>query len=294
MNIKNALFQLLENTSDIVMITEIEELDYPKGPKIIYVNRAFTNLTEYRAEEIIGRTPRVLQGKDTDKKILGKIKETIIERKSGRFEVINYTKSGKKYWLDLHLLPIKDENGVVVLYGAIERDITNLKDRNEKLKQEAYTDKLTKVYNRAFLEDNYFHNYNLEDLSDHNIGVLIIDIDNFKEVNDVKGHLFGDKVLKQVSRVLESNCRKNQDEVIRYSGDEFILIYTNASPDVIKAKANNIIELSELLTGHKISVSIGGAFLNEKDKTFKHLIKRAEQALYEAKSEGKNCCVFQD
>lgn len=294
MNIKDALFQLVENSNDILMITEINELDYPKGPKIIYVNKAFTNLTEYKAEEVIGRTPRVLQGKDTDRKVLDRIKKTLEEGKSGKFEILNYTKSGKKYWLEMSLMPIKDEKGDVVYYGSIQKDITNLKVHNEKLKFEIYTDKLTKVYNRAFLEETYLHGFNLLEDRNKNFGILVIDVDHFSQLNDAKGHLFGDKILQQIAEILIQNCRKNQDEVIRYSGDEFMIIYKDATVDTIKLKANNILKSAEVLNNYNISLSIGGCFYKKGDKKFKTLINRADEGLYQAKALRHNSFVFQD
>jgi len=294
MNIKDAIFQLVANTNDILIITEIKELDYPKGPNIVYVNKAFTSLTEYRVEEILGRTPRVLQGKDTDKKVLEKIKNTIKERKSGKFELINYTKSGRKYWLEINLLPIKDQSGEVVYYGSIQRDITNLKVTNEKLKKQNYTDKLTKVYNRAYLEETYFNDFDLTNSTNHTIGLLVIDVDNFKQLNDAKGHLFGDKILQEIAELLLQNCRKNQDDVIRYSGDEFIIVYKDANPDIIKLKANNIVKSAEILSNHDITLSLGGCFYKKGDKKFKSLINRADEGLYQAKALRNNSFVFQD
>lgn len=118
---------VLDQADDVVIITEIEPLDEPFGPKIVYVNHAFTKLTGYTEEEILGKTPRVLQGDKTDKNTLRLIREALEKKESIHVELLNYAKDKTEYWLDFTIIPIKDGVGDIKYFAAIEHDITQRK-----------------------------------------------------------------------------------------------------------------------------------------------------------------------
>lgn len=118
---------VLDQTDDIVIITEVYPIDDPLGPKIIYVNQSFTTLTGYSQEEVLGKTPRILQGDKTDKETLKRIKMALEKKEAIHVELLNYSKDGKEYWLDFTIVPIKDNNGDVKYFAAIEHDITERK-----------------------------------------------------------------------------------------------------------------------------------------------------------------------
>ena len=123
----------VENANDAVIITEATDLD--DGLKVIYVNRAFTNITGYQADEIIGKTPRLLQSEETSRETLDDIRTHLMEGKPYRGEVLNKSKYGKLYWVDLNIFPIKDDHGNIILFAAIERDVTEQK-KSEKDREE--------------------------------------------------------------------------------------------------------------------------------------------------------------
>jgi PAS domain S-box-containing protein len=126
------------NARDGVVITTADlEGD---GPKIIYVNEAFANITGYSAEEAIGRTPRILQGKETQHHELDRLKEALKAGKPFEGEVINYHKNGTPYWLDISIVPIHNEDGQITHFTAIERDITEKKRVETQIQD--YADKL--------------------------------------------------------------------------------------------------------------------------------------------------------
>jgi len=116
----------LDNAKDIIVITEATPLDKP-GPRIVYANQAFYDLTGFTPEETIGNDPRMLQGKDTDRATLDRVRAALKAHEPIRVEVVNYTKSGQSYWLDMIIAPLRNPEGEVTHFAAIERDITAVK-----------------------------------------------------------------------------------------------------------------------------------------------------------------------
>ena len=115
--------EIIANTNDIVIVTEAAPLQEP-GPRIIYVNEAFTKLTGYRPEEVLGKTPRLLQGPDTSAETRRAIGAALQREEAFRGEILNYGKYGQRYWLDIQIVPLKDEHNQVTYFAAIERDLT--------------------------------------------------------------------------------------------------------------------------------------------------------------------------
>lgn len=130
-HVRGQQLRLLEaavsRTNDILLITEAEPIDGPDHPRIVYVNEAFTRRTGYTAEEVIGRSPRMLQGPKTQRAELARIRRALKRWEPVRAEVINYTKSGEALWLELDIVPLADENGWYTHWVAIERDVTERK-----------------------------------------------------------------------------------------------------------------------------------------------------------------------
>lgn len=131
--------RLLEHSvsrlNDIVLITEAEPLDDPHGPRIVYVNDAFERRTGYTREEVLGKTPRILQGPKTQRDELARIGTALRKWEQVRAELINYTKSGEEFWLELDIVPVADPTGWFTHWVAVERDITPRK-RAEQAAQE--------------------------------------------------------------------------------------------------------------------------------------------------------------
>lgn len=121
-NLDPLLLQMLERSSDMVVITEA----VPKkpGPGIVYVNPAFTSISGYTADEVLGQSPRLLQGPDTDRKMLDDIRNALERHSPIRRTVLNYAKNGRPYWLDLSIFPLTDARGIVTHFGSLQRDVT--------------------------------------------------------------------------------------------------------------------------------------------------------------------------
>ncbi len=128
------LESVITNANDAVLVTEAELIDLP-GPKIVYVNDAFTTMTGYTVEEVIGKTPRMLQGPKTDKQEIARIRESLQKRESIEVEIINYKKNGEEFWTDFTIVPVWDKEGGLTHWVAIQRDVTARK-RHEEMTRE--------------------------------------------------------------------------------------------------------------------------------------------------------------
>ena len=126
------LESVITNTSDSVMITEAEPFDEP-GPRIIYINEAFTKMTGYTAAEVIGKTPRILQGPKTDKKELYLFNEAIRNWQACEITIINYKKNGEEFWNNISVSPVANENGLYTQWIAIERDVTESLKKDQEI-----------------------------------------------------------------------------------------------------------------------------------------------------------------
>ncbi|HBB32616.1 MAG TPA: PAS domain-containing protein [Cyanobacteria bacterium UBA8803] len=131
------------NANDAIVITEAEPIDKP-GPRIVYVNQGFTRMTGYTAEEVIGKTPRFLQGPKTDRAQSDKIRDTLSRWEPVRAELINYRKDGSEFWVELNIVPVVDENGRYTHWMAIERDITERK-HSETVSAQREKERTTKL-----------------------------------------------------------------------------------------------------------------------------------------------------
>ncbi len=172
------LESVITNSTDSVLITEAEPFDLP-GPRILYVNNAFTKMTGYTKEEVIGKTPRILQGPNSDKEELAKMKEAMRKWENYEIETINYKKSGEEYWVNFSIVPVADATGWYTHWIAIERDVTaRKKAEEEKLK---LISELT-ASNKELKQFSYITSHNLRAPVANLLGIFnILDVSSIKD-----------------------------------------------------------------------------------------------------------------
>ncbi len=165
---------------------------------------------------------------------------------------------------------------------------------HDKLEQLSILDPLTKTYNRRFGMERLKEEFSRSVRTNTPIGVLMLDLDLFKKVNDTYGHIVGDKVLINFSEIVKENLRK-EDTLVRYGGEEFLVVLPNATLKGIKTAAEKIRRLVEDSVVRyknqelKITVSIGGvSFPNDEIESVEEIIKKADENLYIAKEAGRN------
>ena len=183
------LESVITNATDSILITEAEPFDLP-GPRIIYVNDAFTKMTGYTKEEVIGETPRILQGPKTSRKTLDKLRLALENWESCEVELINYRKNGEEFWVNFTIVPIANEKGWFTHWIAIERDIT-LKKKEEQEKEQLIRELTQNISDiRQFA---YITSHNLRAPLSNLIGLLNLTEDIVVQDETLKEILFGFK-----------------------------------------------------------------------------------------------------
>lgn len=321
-------FDVVEHAQDVIIVTDAESLEAPIGPKIVYVNKAFENLTGYSTEEVIGETPRMLQGKFTDKETTDRIKQSLIKKEPIRETILNYGKDGHPYWLDMIIIPLTNRLGQVTHFAAIERDVTEqkfyaeqlekrnkdlrelknnlqdivdkqtaqLREANLKLERIAYFDVLTDLPNRRYFQDQLAKQ--IAYTKRHKLTLMfgIADLDDFKRINDTYGHATGDQALGIAAQVFKSIFRR-EDAYGRMGGEEFVFAVQVKTKRDVESICRKLVQQFAKISvpiengeSMGISASIGAHYekVNE-ETTAESLYKKADQALYQAKAAGKKC-----
>ena len=283
---------IIESAHDLIVVTKPDHSDIAKQT-IVYVNPAFTELTEYSYDEAVGKRAKLLElfSDDITRK---EVREALEKKMPVRATIQTNSKSGKEYWLNLNMIPLKDRNGELTYYASIERDVTNEKKLVNELEKLSKTDSLTGLLNRRVLLEVADKEISRYQRSGTVFCLLILDLDHFKRINDTYGHSAGDRILQAVAELLKEQERP-YDYAIRMGGEEFCILLSNTSMkqayrfgERIRKSISeiNVYEDGQLM---KITTSIGISEVIETDTKFESTLMRADEALYKAKAAGRNC-----
>ncbi|KAF7779996.1 hypothetical protein PMAN_a0959 [Pseudoalteromonas marina] len=318
---------VVENTQDMVVITDAKNIKHPEGPKIIYVNKAFEVLTGYTSAEVIGETPRILQGDLTDSKGKQRIYAALERREEVTETLLNYDVRGRPYWVEMNIIPLKNKFGEVTHFAAIQRDVSKSKFQTEQLEKRnkdlkelkvnlenlvqertfelqqaksqlekiAFFDPLTGIPNRRFFSDQV---NKLVKGSVRRGGIIafgLFDVDNFKAVNDTYGHDVGDRVLVELANIL-THILRIDDVFCRFGGEEFafavILKEVDDAEPVAEKLINAIRDLKVPVEGENtinVTVSMGLNVVSPNNSTdIDDEIKKSDAAMYQIKKSGKD------
>ncbi len=283
----------IEASPNAVIITSAEAPDYP----IEYVNPAFERMTGYAAQEVIGRSMRLLLGSDTRQAAVAEFKAATIEQREGHAVVRCYRKDGTLFWNDLYTSVVRDADGKVTHFVAAQYDITDMKRYEAELEIQANQDTVTGLANRNLLRDRLSQALAYAARYAHPVWVIHVDLDRFKFINDTLGLSAGDALLKQVAgRLLE--CVRETDTVARLAADEFVLVLperTNESLAMhIIQRIMDAIAQPFVIEGHEffITCSVGMAVYPTDGEDSETLMKHADIAMYRAKETGRNNSQF--
>ena len=269
---------------------------------IVSVNKSFERLTGYATAEVVGRNPSLLKSGRHDAEFYKQMWASLLEDGNWAGELWDKRKDGAVYPKWLNISAVRDETGEITHFVAISMDMTERKQAEEKIHRLAFFDTLTDLPNRRLLVDR------LGQAIAHSLrtcacgAIFFMDLDNFKIINDTKGHDAGDMLLIEVAARLKSCVREN-DTVARLGGDEFVVILQDLSntQEAAASQAESIarkiaasLSYPYHLAGHEYhcSVSIGVCMFQGRDTSIEELLKRADTAMYQAKSATGNGVRF--
>ena len=261
--------------------------------RIEFVNRAFTHMTGYTAEEVIGKTPSLLSSGRHDAEFYRQMWEVLRRDGYWRGEVWNRRKSGELYLEMLTITAITDDTGAVSHYAALFSDITHLRENEEHIRKLAYYDALTGLPNRRLLEDRLELAIRHAHRNQSRLAVIFIDLDHFKQVNDTLGHAFGDELLVMMAERLQMGLRED-DTLARLGGDEFLVLLPGLEEiDEVTRIARRLIEMvcaPCVIEGQefRLGCSLGISLYPDDATTGSTLVHNADMAMYRAKQEGRN------
>jgi len=287
-----------------IMITDAEG-------SIVDTNAAFTRITGYSREEALGLNPRLLGAGRQDNAYFATMWQHLLDKGHWSGEIWNQRKCGEVYPESLTISAVRDHQQHVLQYVAIFADISERKALEEKLRQFAFFDPLTGLPNRRLLDERFHQSVLASKRSGLYSALMLLDLDNFKQVNDRHGHDAGDLLLIEVTRRLTTGVRE-VDTVARLGGDEFVVLLSelDANKVVSTHQARGVAEKllaivaapyqltivqagqNNITVEHLCSASIGVALFIDNEFSQKDVMKGADSAMYQAKDAGRNKVQF--
>ncbi len=281
--------KVFASSGEAIMITDEEA-------RIVAVNSAFTSMTGYTEQELLGKNPRVMASGLHDQAFFREMWKAINDTGHWQGEIWDRGKNGRIYpkWTTINL--IRNEQGRPVNYIAVANDITERKIAEKNIEFLAYYDVLTGLANRTLLHDRLTQVMAAAHRDRQKFSLLFLDIDRFKYVNDSMGHAIGDKLLQLVARRM-LDCVREGDTVSRIGGDEFVVLLRETDESGAAHVAEKILKSLAVaydIEGTRISTyaSIGISVYPDHAGDIDTLIRNADMAMYHAKSEGRNNFQF--
>lgn len=277
---------IFDASSEAMIVTDLDN-------NIVTVNPAFTTTTGYTLEEVRGKNPKILQSGKQSPAFYREMWHTLSCSGHWDGEVWNLRKNGEIYaeWLSINV--IYNEDGTKRMHVAIFTDITKKKRANELVWRHANYDHLTQLPNRRLFGDRLEQNLKTAHRNRETLGLMFIDLDHFKPINDTHGHHLGDKLLKQAADRI-NQCVRSVDTVARIGGDEFTVILPKlGDPQHAGKLAGTIIQSLNApfyIDGLtlEISASIGITLYPKDASDAEQLVKHADAAMYQAKNSGRS------
>ncbi len=277
--------RVFESASEGIVIASTQ-------PAIVAVNPAFTRITGYSEQEVLGKNPNILSSGRQDALFYRELWESLLRTGRWQGELWNRRKNGELYPEWLTISAVQDGQGQISHYVATFSDISKLKESEDKLAFLAHHDPLTHLPNRIMLDRYLQRSLQKSVQRGIAVAVLFLDLDEFKYINDTWGHPCGDRVLQLVAQRL-LHCIGSSAKLTRHGGDEFVLVVEAASPPELEQLAGKLLQTLEtpFATDNRefhISGSIGISLYPQHGSDADTLIKNADAAMYEAKRQGRN------
>jgi diguanylate cyclase (GGDEF)-like protein/PAS domain S-box-containing protein len=295
------LLRAIATASNGIVIADATRSDLP----LVYANSAFLRLTGYAADEVLGRNCRFLQGSGTDPAQIQPMRRRLLAGRDVHTVLLNYRRDGSAFWNELHISPVTDAAGDITHYIGNQLDVTSRVERERRTTYLAHHDGLTALPNRAHILEHLDLELRRARRSGMSVAVLMLDLDQFKEINDRFGHAAGDAVLTWAARRLRSAVREG-DLLGRLGGDEFLLVLAGLPPaggspgdpgpegsaddmlsrvrDHLHTALDHPLALADATI--RVSASSGAALFPRDAVEAAELVARADAAMYRHKTGG--------
>jgi len=300
---------VFDSSAVAILITDL-------SANIISINPAYTRVTDFHPDEVIGHhLYELLTAEGTVKFTEAMLKEQAAGLDDGAqsvsIEVQQRCKDGSLIWTEIHSTPERDAAGAITGYHRICRNVTGRKQMEDQIRQLAFYDPLTKLPNRRLLDDRLNQAMAASKRNKCYTALMFLDLDNFKPLNDQHGHVVGDLLLVEAAERLRS-CVREMDTVARFGGDEFVVVLSALSPDRAEsisqaASIANKIRTSlaapyrlisrqdgagDAVVEHCCTSSIGVVVFSDYQASPDEVLRWADAAMYEAKDSGRNAIRF--
>jgi diguanylate cyclase (GGDEF)-like protein/PAS domain S-box-containing protein len=282
---------VFRNSHNGIIITDLQG-------NILAVNQSFVKHTDYAEAELLGKNPRILHSGRQGRDFYRKMWANILEAGFWQGEVWNRRKNGEVYPTWLAISAVRNDQGITTQYVGISSDLSQLKQSEAEREHLAHFDPLTDLPNRLLLQSHLAHALAQAQRHSTQLGVLYIDLDRFKNINDSMGYLIGDELLVNLTERLTMHMR-SEDMLARLGGDEFLLVLEHInSPEDTAVVARSLLELlsqSFALPGGQeifIGASIGISIFPNDGSNAEQMIQHADAAMHQAKKQGRNTYRF--
>lgn len=276
----------LETAANAVMITRADGI-------IVWVNAALTMLSGYSRDELLGNTPKIFDSEEQSPIFWQHFWGTIMQGRAWHHEIINKHRDGTHYPIRQTVTPIQNGAGEVTHFISMQEDISQEKANKDKLRHSATHDMLTGLPNRMLMQERLQQAMSASKRGNHAVGIIFIDLDHFKIINDSLGHQVGDDLLRQVATRL-SACLRAGDTLARLGGDEFVVllpgINTPLDAAVVAEKMLDSLSKPIIVDTHELTIgcSLGISLFPLDGEDADTLLKHADTAMYTAKEGGRN------
>jgi len=291
--------------NDMVLIARMVDTPGAEQP-IIFANDAFLRHTGYRRDEVIGSSVRMLAGPETDRATIGRIAHAVRRKEAVSAELVNYTRAGAPYWVEIEMVPIAGDTGAITHWVMVGRDVTERRNSAQAIHRLAFYDVLTGLPNRRLLMDRLAALVAAAQARQARGAVLYVDLDDFKTINDARGHAIGDVLLREAATRLAAVVNPDaagadaaKGIVARLGGDEFVLLLDDLGADGADTRTHALAVAERLratlaermdIEGQRYypSASVGVALAAGGEQTVHDLLREADTAMYHAKALGRN------
>ncbi|HUX80457.1 MAG TPA: diguanylate cyclase [Alphaproteobacteria bacterium] len=280
----------IEHSPTSVMITD-------NKANIIYSNPQVTKTTGYSKEELLGRCTTIFQSGKASAKEYEHLWKKLLAGEIWRGELLDRRKDGSLFWEALSVAPVTDNHGVVKYFVSVSEDVTEKRKMQSLLHEMSFHDALTGIANRRRFDEYFDLEWRRSKRTSKSLSIIMADLDFFKQYNDRLGHQAGDECLKRIAKVLESRIVRAGDLLARYGGEEFVFILPQTDLAGAKLLANEMrksvlalkIPHPESSISKYVTISLGIATTDHiRNASGNVLLHTADQALYRAKSLGRN------